>query len=116
MHRLFVLAISLLAFLLFSIDAQAEPRPRARDLDVTPGIFPPGKLNAITDVPGVRVGQLTLIADDRVRTGVTAILPHDGNLRESTKEVALNVRQGAASWRFFWELTDSQTRLRTVGG
>lgn len=43
-------------------------------------------------------------------------MPHDGNLRESTKEVALNVRQGAASWRFFWELTDSQTRLRTVGG
>ena len=80
MHRLFVSAISLLALLSFSIDAQAEPRPRARDLDVTPGIFPPGKLNAITDVPGVRVGQLTLIADDRVRTGVTAILPHDGNL------------------------------------
>ena len=67
-------------FLLVDVSAHAEPRPRARDLDVTPGIFPPGKLNAITDVPGVRVGQLTLIADDRIRTGVTAILPHDGNL------------------------------------
>ncbi len=67
-------------FLLVDVSAHAEPRPRARDLDVTPGIFPPGKLNAITDVPGVRVGQLTLIADDCIRTGVTAILPHDGNL------------------------------------
>ncbi len=56
------------------------PRPRARDLGVAPGVFEPGPLNAITDVDGVRVGHLTLIEGDRVRTGVTAILPHGGNL------------------------------------
>lgn len=80
MRPLFVSVIASLTLLLTAIEARAEPRPRARDIDVTPGIFPPGKLNAITDVPGVHVGHLTLIADDRIRTGVTAILPHDGNL------------------------------------
>ena len=57
-----------------------EVRPRARDLGVAPGVFPPGPLNAITDVAGVRVGHTTIIEGDRVRTGVTAILPHGGNL------------------------------------
>jgi D-aminopeptidase len=61
-------------------EAPAEPRPRARDLGIAPGVFPPGALNAITDVPGVRVGQVTLIEGERVRTGVTAVLPHEGNL------------------------------------
>jgi len=60
--------------------AAQEARPRARDLGVAPGVFPPGPLNAITDVSGVRVGQVTLVDGDRVRTGVTAILPHGGNL------------------------------------
>lgn len=60
--------------------AQPAPRPRARDLGLAPGVFPPGPLNAITDVTGVRVGQATLIEGDDVRTGVTAILPHGGNL------------------------------------
>jgi len=55
-------------------------RPRARDLGITPGVLSPGPLNAITDVAGVRVGQVTLIEGERVRTGVTAILPHAGNL------------------------------------
>jgi len=55
-------------------------RPRARELHIQPGVFPPGPNNAITDVPGVRVGHVTLIAGDNVRTGVTAILPHGGNL------------------------------------
>ena len=58
----------------------AEPRPRARDLGITPGVFPAGPLDAITDVAGVRVGHSTLVEGDRVRTGVTAILPHGGNL------------------------------------
>ena len=58
----------------------ASTRPRARDLGISPGVLPPGALNAITDVAGVRVGQVTLIEGDRVRTGVTAILPHGGNL------------------------------------
>jgi D-aminopeptidase len=58
----------------------AQPRPRARDLGIAPGIYPPGALNAITDVDGVRVGHTTLIEGDRIRTGVTAIVPHGGNV------------------------------------
>jgi D-aminopeptidase len=57
-----------------------EPRPRARALGMAPGIFDPGPLDAITDVRGVRVGQVTLVEGESVRTGVTAILPHAGNL------------------------------------
>ena len=49
---------------------------RARDLGLAPGIFPPGPLNAITDVAGVRVGQVTVVEGEATRTGVTAILPH----------------------------------------
>ena len=63
-----------------SAAAAESARPRARDLGVAPGVFPPGPLNAITDVAGVRVGHLTLVVGDAVRTGVTAILPHGGNL------------------------------------
>jgi len=55
-------------------------RPRARDLGLAPGVFEPGPLNAITDVAGVRVGHATLREGDRIRTGVTAVLPHGGNL------------------------------------
>jgi D-aminopeptidase len=62
-----------------SIGAE-PPRPRARDLGIEPGVFPPGPLNAITDVEGVRVGQVTLHHKEDIRTGVTAIVPHGGNL------------------------------------
>lgn len=61
------------------LSAQAR-RPRARELGLTPGIFPPGPLNAITDVAGVRVGHVTLIEGETVRTGATAIVPAGGNL------------------------------------
>lgn len=57
-----------------------EGRPRARDLGITPGTLATGPLNAITDVDGVRVGQVTLIQGDDVRTGVTVVLPHAGNI------------------------------------
>ena len=60
--------------------AQTEIRPRIRDLGVQVGVLPPGPLNGITDVAGVKVGQTTLIRGDNIRTGVTAILPHSGNL------------------------------------
>src|SRR3989440_10844400 len=59
---------------------QEAKRPRARDLGIVVGVLPPGPLNAITDVAGVAVGHTTLIKGDNVRTGVTAILPHTGNL------------------------------------
>jgi D-aminopeptidase len=63
-------------------------RPRARDIGIDIGIFVPGRWNAITDVRGVKVGHVTLIEGEAkltpgqgpVRTGVTVILPHDGNL------------------------------------
>jgi D-aminopeptidase len=74
-----------------SSDAQ---RPRARDLDVKPGIFAPGVLNAITDVAGVRVGHTTIIRGDSVRTGVTAILPHTGNAFLERVPAALHVGNG----------------------
>src|SRR5256884_6801772 len=59
---------------------QEKSRPRAREAGVIVGVLQPGALNAITDVGGVAVGHTTLIRGDNVRTGVTAILPHDGNL------------------------------------
>lgn len=55
-------------------------RPRAREAGIAFGVLPVGPNNAITDVPGVRVGHVTLIQGDNVRTGVTAVLPHTGNL------------------------------------
>ena len=58
----------------------AQARARARDLGVAPGIFQPGTNNAITDVAGVKVGHATIISGDSIHTGVTAILPHEGNL------------------------------------
>jgi D-aminopeptidase len=60
--------------------ANAQTRPRARELGLAPGLLQPGAHNAITDVAGVRVGQRTVIEGSTVRTGVTAILPHGGNL------------------------------------
>ena len=72
----------------------AQGRVRARELGVAPGIFAPGTHNAITDVAGVRVGQVTLAEGDRVRTGVTAILPHEGNAYLSRVPAALHVGNG----------------------
>ena len=63
-----------------SLSAQNEARPRARDLGLAPGVFAPGSRNAITDVAGVSVGHLTLNQGDNIRTGVTVIVPHQGNV------------------------------------
>ena len=60
--------------------AQTQNRPRAREAGVIVGVLPTGPLNAITDVDGVLVGHTTVIRGDNIRTGVTAILPHGGNL------------------------------------
>jgi len=60
--------------------AAAQGRPRARDLGVAPGVYPAGTNNAITDVDGVKVGHVTIVEGDSVRTGVTAIVPHSGNV------------------------------------
>ncbi|HEX8091529.1 MAG TPA: P1 family peptidase [Blastocatellia bacterium] len=55
-------------------------RPRARDIGLSIGVLPAGPLNALTDVAGVQVGHTTIIRGDSIRTGVTAVLPHAGNL------------------------------------
>jgi D-aminopeptidase len=78
MKSLFIIA--LLTASGAAVFSQTETRPRVRDLGVQVGVLPPGPLNAITDVAGVKVGQTTLIRGDNIRTGVTAILPHGGNL------------------------------------
>ncbi|HEX5004373.1 MAG TPA: P1 family peptidase, partial [Gemmatimonadales bacterium] len=75
-------------------DAQTAARPRARDLGVAPGVLPPGHWNAITDVPGVLVGHSTVVRGDSVRTGVTAIVPHAGNLYRERVPAAVFVING----------------------
>jgi D-aminopeptidase len=74
--------------------AQGNDRPRARDLGVVVGILPTGPANAITDVPGVRVGHATVVSGDSVRTGVTAVLPHSGNLFQEKVPAAVFVGNG----------------------
>src|SRR5436190_17481943 len=72
----------------------AQARLRARELGVVPGVFAPGPRNGITDVAGVLVGQTTVIEGDSVRTGVTAILPHGGNLYRDRVPAAVFVGNG----------------------
>lgn len=84
----------LLIGLVVSPAASQELRPRARDIGVVVGILPTGPRNAITDVAGVRVGQTTVVSGDSVRTGVTAILPHGGNLFRERVPAALHVGNG----------------------
>ncbi len=74
--------------------AAGQERPRAREIGLVVGTLPPGPLNAITDVPGVRVGQTTLVRGETVRTGVTAILPHGGNLFQEKVPGAVFVGNG----------------------
>jgi D-aminopeptidase len=74
-----------------ALGAAEATRPRARDLGLAPGLHAPGPLNAITDVAGVRVGHVTLVAGDRVRTGVTAVVPHEGNVFQEKVPAAVFV-------------------------
>jgi D-aminopeptidase len=81
-------------FALLALCPIINAQKRARDLGISPGILNPGELNAITDVPGVRVGQVTLIEGDSVRTGVTAIIPHPGNIFQQKIPAAIFVGNG----------------------
>lgn len=75
------LAASLALLTVVTVPAHGQSdRPRARDLGLRPGVLPTGPLNGITDVGGVRVGQVTITAGDSINSGVTAILPHGGNV------------------------------------
>ena len=69
----------------------ATSRPRARDIGIAPGVLPTGELNAISDVAGVLVGQVTIWEGDDVRTGVTTILPHSGNLFQEKVPAAIHL-------------------------
>jgi len=78
--------------LLFCISGYSKGR--LRDYGICPGIFKTGKYNAITDVRGVKVGHVTRIEGDDVRTGVTAIIPHEGNLFQKKCPAAIFVANG----------------------
>lgn len=92
MKRLLVF-ICLLALCVGAV-AQENGRGRIRDFGIEPGVFKPGTYNAITDVPGVKVGQVTLIEGEDVRTGVTAIVPHEGNVFRKKCPAAVYVGNG----------------------
>ncbi len=81
---------------------------RARDYNIPFGILPMGKLNAITDVSGVKVGHVTIIEGENIRTGITAILPHDGNLFQNKVPAAVFVGNG------FGKLAGS-TQIKELG-
>jgi D-aminopeptidase len=112
MHRLIVV-LFLLSMVIMAARAQnapdsSEPRPRARELGIRPGVYDPGPKNAITDVAGVLVGQVTIIEGENVRTGVTAILPHSGNMFQDKVAGAVYVYNG------FGKLTGS-TQVAELG-
>lgn len=74
--------------------ASNKARPRIRDVGIKVGILPPGPLNAITDVGGLMVGHTTIVRGDNIRTGVTVILPHNGNLFREKVPGAIFVGNG----------------------
>jgi D-aminopeptidase len=108
-NKLFALATVLLVPT-FAAAQNLTPnsRPRAQDLGLKVGILPTGPLDAITDVSGVRVGHTTIIRGDNIRTGVTAVLPHPGNLYREKVPGAIFVGNG------FGKLTGS-TQVEELG-
>ncbi len=106
----FILSFLCLFFLAFHLlfASSVQERPRIREFGITIGVLPPGPLNAITDVSGVRVGHLTLIEGDSIRTGVTAILPHEGNIYQE------KVPAGVAIGNAFGKLMGS-TQIEELG-
>ena len=89
-----VIALVTLSNLEPTLMSAQQSRPRAREIGVVVGILDPGPQNAITDVAGIRVGQVTVVEGDSVRTGVTAIIPHQGNLFRERVPAALFVANG----------------------
>jgi D-aminopeptidase len=91
--RLFVFSCLLLGAVP-PVPTEAQQPLRARELGIVPGVLRPGSHNAITDVSGVLVGHATVVQGDSVRTGVTAILPHAGNLFFDRVPAAIHVGNG----------------------
>ena len=90
-----IIAFFICVFVLVSVSIfAAEDRPRIRDAGIKIGILQVGKWNAITDVAGVKVGHKTVWKGDGIRTGVTFILPHDGNLFREKVPAAIHVGNG----------------------
>lgn len=92
--KLLALSFLISLVLLFSGLYPEEARPRVREFGLKIGVMEPGPLNAITDVPGVRVGHKTLIQGDSIRTGVTAIIPHPGNVFQEKVPAGIYVANG----------------------
>ncbi len=89
--------LTLLIFLLFTLNQYAsaqDKRGQARDFGIVIGVLPTGKTNSITDVTGVRVGHTTKISGDNIRTGVTAIVPHPGNVFQEKVPAAIYIGNG----------------------
>lgn len=86
--------VSLLFLFIFPAMLKAQDKKRARDYGVKIGVMQTGTFNAITDVTGVKVGQTTLVKGDSIRTGVTAILPYDGNIFQQKVPAAIYVGNG----------------------
>ena len=84
----------LLLVSLFHFNTQAQEQKRARDYGIKIGLIPTGKLNSITDVEGLKIGHTTLIISDSIRTGVTAILPYEGNIFQQKIPAAIFVANG----------------------
>ena len=80
--------------LVIPIIMQAQEYKRARDFGILIGVMPVGPLNAITDVEGVKVGHTTIIKGDSIRTGVTAVLPYDGNIFQNKVPAAIFIGNG----------------------
>ena len=90
---LFSLLTALVVVMFLFTDATAQKK-RMRDYGLSYGIFNTGKYNAITDVEGVTVGHVTLYSGDDMRTGVTAILPHQGNIFRKKVPAAMYLGNG----------------------
>jgi len=84
----------LLTIFMSTVSTLSFSQERVRDYGIEIGIFKPGKFNAITDVPGVKVGHKTLYGGEDMRTGVTAIIPHEGNLFRQKMPAAIFVGNG----------------------
>ncbi len=90
----FVLLAGVATLAAGSAGRTSEDRPRAREFGLVVGVLPTGPLNSITDVPGVKVGQVTLIEGKDVRTGVTAVVPHGGNIFQDKVPAGISVGNG----------------------
>jgi len=100
-------ALCLFVFLIFGLSlSSSQEKPRLREFGIETGVLMPGKWNAITDVPGIKIGHVTLIKGDNIRTGVTAILPHEGNIYQESVPGAMYVANGYGKLMGYTQVTE----------